>query len=181
MFRHIVGIVVVAVVMIAVATGREFKLLDPHSETKVEGAERFVAAEAFKVGNRIGSRTLSAVGLNFAQHFLGIVEENVLETSLKGWTLLYTAGDKSFIDLLGGEEKAAVPFLTYIHRIMEMGEGGPSHLDWQSNFAYLRSPVDRRLWAVHWNVNYANEWNIGAVYVPHPHLDWRSDSRLFSN
>jgi hypothetical protein len=63
---------------------------------------------------------------------------------------------------------------------MEMGEQGPSHVDWRSNFAYVRAPIDRRLWAVHWNVNHAGDWIIGAVYVPHPHLDyWRSDSRLF--
>jgi hypothetical protein len=29
-------------------------------------------------------------------------------------------------------------------------------------------------------VNYANEWNIGAVYVPHEALDWRSGSRVFT-
>jgi hypothetical protein len=161
------------------ATGREFKLLDPHSETKVERVEKFVAAEVFKAGSRIGGRTLGAVGWNFAEHFLGTVEENVPEASLKGWTLLYTASDKSLIEALGGEEITSVPFLAYVHRVMDAGDRGPSHLDWRSNFAYVRSPIDRRLWAVHWNVNYANEWNIGAVYVPHPHLDWRSDSRLF--
>jgi hypothetical protein len=64
---------------------------------------------------------------------------------------------------------------------MEMGEEGPGHTDWRSNFAYVRSPIDGRLWAVHWSVNYENEWAIGAVYVPHSHLDWHSDSRLFSS
>jgi len=64
---------------------------------------------------------------------------------------------------------------------MELGNKGPSHLDWRSNFAYMRSPVDGRMWAVHWTVNYANEWNFGAVYVPHSELDWRSGSRLFSD
>jgi hypothetical protein len=162
------------------AAGREFKLLDAHSETRLDGIDKFVAADAFKVGNKIGDRTLSAVGWSFPRHFLAVIEENVPEVTLRGWTLLYTAGDRSLIDGLGGEDKAAVPFLTYIHRVMAMGKKGPSHLDWQSNFAYIRSPVDRRLWAVHWTVNYENEWNIGAVNVPHEHLDWRSGSRLFN-
>jgi hypothetical protein len=86
--------------------------------------------------------------------------------------------DASLMQRLGGKEQAAVPFIAYSHRLMETGETGPGHTDWRSNFAYVRSPVDGRPWAVHWNVNYANEWNIGAVYVPHPHLDWRSDSRV---
>ena len=63
---------------------------------------------------------------------------------------------------------------------MAMGTEGASHTDWRSNFAYMRSPVDRRLWAVHWTVNYAGEWNIGTVSVPHEHLDWRAGSRLFA-
>lgn len=161
------------------AAGGELKLLDPHSETKMGPVKKFVAADAFKVGSRIGGRTLNAVGWNFAEHFIRTVEESVPEASLAAWTLLYTASDKSLVEALGGEAKAALQFLSYIHLLMDAGEGGPCHLDWQSNFAYLRSPIDRRLWAVHWNINHTNEWSIGAVYVPHPDLDWRSGSRLF--
>ena len=163
------------------AAGAEFKLLDPVKETKIGRIEKFVAAEAFRIGSRIGGRTLSAIGLNFTQHFLGVVETDVPAISLRGWTLLYTTGDKSLIKALGGEQEAAVPFLAYVHRLMEMGEEGAGHTDWRSNFAYMRSPIDGRLWAVHWSVNYADEWTIGAVYVPHPHFDWRSGSRLFGN
>ena len=165
---------------VADVLGGEFRLLERHSETRIDRIETFVAADVFNMGGKIGGRTLSAVGLNFQQHFLGVVEHNVPETHVSAWTLLYTVGDKSLIDVSGGEEKTAVPFLAYIHRSMEMGETGPSHLDWRSNIAYMRSPVDRRLWAVHWSVNYANEWNIGAVYVPHAELDWRSGSRFFT-
>ena len=155
------------------------KLLDPHSETKVEAVGRLVAAEVFKIGNLIGARKLSAVGLGFSHHFLTTVEISVPAGTIRGWTLLYTASDKSLIAELGGEEKIAVPYLTYIHRVMAMGERGPAHVDGRSNFAFARSPVDRRLWAVHWNTSYVDEWVIGAVNVPHPHLDWRLDSRLF--
>jgi hypothetical protein len=158
----------------------EFKLLDRLEDTRIERVEKFVAAEAFKTGTKIGGRTLSAVGLNFAQHFLGVVEPDVPAVSLSGWNLRYTTGDRSLIKALGGEQEAALPFLACIHRLMEMGEAGAARTDWRSNFAYVRSPIDRRLWAVHWTVNYANEWTIGAVYVPHPDLDWRSGSRLFS-
>jgi hypothetical protein len=158
----------------------EFRLLEPHSETRVGRIEKFVAAEAFKVGSRIGGRTLSTVGFNFAQHFLAVVEENVPEVQMNAWTLLYATGDTSLIKVSGGEESVA-RFIAHIHHLMELGDEGPSHVDWQSNFAYARSPVDGRLWAVHWNLSYANEWNIGAVYVPHVQLDWRSGSRLFSS
>ena len=162
-------------------TRAEFKLLDPLEETKIGSIEKFVAAEVFEIGRKIGGRTLSAVGLNFTQHFLGVVEKDVPAVSLSGWALQYTTGDKSLIKALGGEQEATVSFLAYIHRVMEMGDEGASHTDWRSNFAYVRSPIDQRLWAVHWTQNYANEWTIGAVYVPHPQLDWRSGSRLFSN
>ena len=163
----------------ASSAGAEFNLFDRLAETKIEQIEKFVAAEAFKVGRKIGGRTLSAVGLNFSQSFLGIVEENVPAISLSGSTLRYTMGDKSLIKALGGED-AVLPFLAYVYRLMEMGVEGPSHTDWQSNLAYVRSPIDQRLWAVHWTVNYSGEWNIGATYVPHQHLDWRLGSRLFS-
>jgi len=165
---------------VANAAGSEFRLLEPHSQTRVGRIDTFVAADAFKVGTRIGGRTLSAIGLNFTQHFLGVVEMDVPAASLAGWSLRYTTGDRSLFKVLGGEQEAVVPFLAYIYRIMEMAEEGPGHIDWRSNFAYVRSPVDQRLWAVHWSVNYANEWTIGAVTVPHPDLDWRAGSRLFS-
>jgi hypothetical protein len=168
-------------VLAAHPAGAEFKLLESVKETRIGSIEKFVAAEAFRIGSRIGGRTLSAIGLNFTQHFLGIVETGVPAISLSGWTLRYTTGDKSLIKALGGEHEAAVPYLAYVHRLMEMGEEGGGHTDWRSNFAYLRSSIDGRLWAVHWSVNYANEWTIGAVHVPHSHLDWRSGSRLFGS
>lgn len=160
-------------------TRAEFKLLNPHSQTRVERIEKFVAADAFKEGNRIGGRELTAIGWNFREHFLGVVEENVSEATLIGWTLLYTAGDTALLGALGGEQRAPLSFLGHCYRLMEMGENGPSHVDWQSNFAYLRSPIDHRLWAIHWSMNYENEWSIGAVLVPHPHIGWRPGSRLF--
>jgi len=159
-------------------TKAQFKLLSPHSQTKVERIEKFVCADAFKEGNKIGGRELTAVGWFFTQHFLGVVEENVPEADLKAWTLLYDAEDVSLIRALGGEQKATLS-LGQIYRLMAMGENGPSHVDWQSNFAYVRSPIDQKLWAIHWSVNYHNEWSIGAVLVPHPDLGWRANSRLF--
>ena len=167
------------VIFVTVPTGAEFKLLNPYSQTKVARIEKFVAADAFKEGNRIGGHTLTAIGWNFRDHFLAVVEQNVPEATLKGWTLLYTAGDTSIIEALGGEQKTPLSFLGYVYRLMEMGENGPSHVDWQSNFAYVRSPIDHKLWAIHWSMNSENEWTIGAVLVPHPVIDWPSDSRLF--
>lgn len=141
------------------AAASEFRLLERHSETRIDRIETFVAKEAFKVGGRIGGRTLSAIGWTFADQFLGVVERHVPEAQVNGWTLLYTAGDKSLTEASGGEE-GIVTSIAHFHRLMELGDRGPSHLDWRSNFAYVRSSVDGRVWAVHWNVNYANEWNI---------------------
>jgi len=157
----------------------QYRLLEQHSTTPVQPVYAFTAAEAFRIETRIGSRGLSVIGLQFKEHFLSVVEGSVPKGEINAWNLLYTAGDKSLVNALGGEERAVVPFLAYVHQLMEMGEKGPCLLDWRSNFAYLRSPIDRRLWAVHWSVNSDDKWVVGAVYVPHPHLDWRSDSRLF--
>jgi hypothetical protein len=181
MFQRISATIWLAwlVIFAAVPTGAEFKLLSPHSQTRVERIEKFVAADAFKEGNRICGRELTAIGWNFREHFLGVVERNVPETTLNGWTLLHSAGDASLISALGGEQKAPLSFLGYIYRLMELGESGPSHVDWRSNFAYVRSPIDQKLWAIHWSVNYHNEWSIGAVLVPHPDIGWPPNSRLF--
>jgi hypothetical protein len=164
----------------AAGAGVESTLLDSLKTTSIGRIERFVAAEAFNVGKGIGGRTLAVAGLNFAQHFLGVVEKDVPAVALHGWELRYSTGDRSLIEALGGERGAAVPFLAYIHAIMEMGDAGVGHTNWRSNFAYVRSPVDQRLWAVHWWVNDANEWCVGAVYVPHPAMDWRLGSRVFT-
>ena len=164
---------------VRVARAAELKLLEPIAHASVDPTGRFVAADAFKPGRTIGGRTLSAVGWNFATYFLDIVETDVPAAALKVWTLQYTMGDASLIRRLGGEARAAVPSIAHIYRFMEMGDG-PNHTDGRSNFAYVRSPVDQRLWAVHWGVNFANEWTIGAVYVPHQQIDWRADSRLLT-
>ncbi len=155
------------------------KLLEPIAEVSGERVDRFVAADAFMVGRTIGGRTLSAVGWSFADRFLGVVENDVPATTIKVWNLQYTMGDAAIIRSLGGEARAAFASIAHIHRLMEASEG-PSHTDGRSNIAYVRSPIDQRLWAVHWSVNYRNEWTIGAVYVPHDHLDWYAETRLLS-
>jgi hypothetical protein len=155
-------------------------LLEAYSETSLPPTSRFVARERFAVGAKIAERTLSAIGFQFTDFFMQAVEENVRAETVKGWNLLYTASDRSLIDALGGEQRAVLPFLAYVYQLMELGTTGPAHVDGRSNFAFVRSPADNRVWAAHWNMNYAGEWVIGAVTVPHPGLDWRSGSRLFS-
>ena len=154
-------------------------LISHHSETRAPASESFKFDDAFKIGNLIGHRALRTLGLNLLQHFAGSVEYNVPQILLRGWTLLYAASDISVIRALGGENEAPIGSLSYVYHLMDLGEAGPCHMDWQSNFALLRSSVDERLWAVHWTVNSSNEWVIGAVYVPHPALDWRFNSRVF--
>jgi len=141
--------------------------------------DRFVAGDAFKPGQNIGGRRLSAVGWSFAEHFLGVIEDKVTAATLKVWSLGYTMGDVSLLRSLGGETRAAVVSIAHIHGLMEADDRA-SNTDGRSNIAYVRSPVDQRLWAVHWSVNVSGEWTIGAVYVPHEHLDWHADTRLVS-
>jgi hypothetical protein len=161
--------------------GAESRLFDPQQGKKIGRIEKFVAADAFKTGTRIGGRTLSVVSVNFAQHFLGVVEKDIPAIALSRRALRYTADDGWLIKALGGEHKAILPFLAYIHHVMETGDAAVGHADGRSNFAYVRSTVDGRLWAVHWTVNHADEWIIGAVHVPHPELDWPAGSRLFTS
>lgn len=158
----------------------EFNLLKSHSQTKVGPIQQFTSAGVFGEGSRIGGYALTAVGWNFSHHFLAVIEKDVPETTIRGWTLLSATGDISIIESLGGERKAPLSFLAHVHQLMEMGENGPSHVDWRSNFAYVRSPIDRKLWAIHWSMNYHHEWTIGAVVVPHRYVDWPSGSRLFT-
>jgi hypothetical protein len=108
-----------------------------------------------------------------------VIEDKVLATTLKVWSLEYTMGDASIVRWLGGEARAAVSSIAHVYRLIEVDEVA-SHTDGRSNIAYVRSPVDQRLWAVHWSVNSSNEWTIGAVYVPHDHLDWHAETRLLS-
>ena len=145
------------------------------------GKDTFAVADAFKVGSKIGSRTLTAISWNFSKHFLGVTEHHVFETQIIAWTLLYTADDKWILETLDGQQGAGSCALANIHNLMALGEKASNHLDGQSNFAYVRSPVDRRLWAVHWLMSRSDEWVIGSAQVPHPEIGWRVGSRLFTN
>jgi hypothetical protein len=156
------------------------KVLDRIHTVALPEGQRFEVAHRFKVGAIIGGRKLSAIGLNFRQHFPALVEVNVPAVSFAVWSVRYTIGDAPIVKALEAVDRASVSHLAYIHRLMEMGGESGSHTDWRSNFSYVRSPVDRRLWAVHWSVNYVDEWTVGAVYVPHTDLDWPAGSRLFS-
>ena len=158
----------------------DHRFLDRIHTVAVPEGRRFEVAHRFKVGAIIGGRKLSAIGLNFRQHFSSLVEVNVPAVSFAVWSLCYTIGDAPIVKALEVADRASVSHLAHIHRLMEMGDASGSHTDWRSNFSYVRSPVDYRLWAVHWSVNYVGEWTVGAVYVPHTDLDWHAGSRLFS-
>lgn len=175
----VAGALTVLALGVGSARATEFKLIEPIAMASVERVDRFVAADAFKTGYRIGGRTLSAVGWNFAAHFLKVVEDNVPPVTLRVWRLVLTAGDAALVRQLGGENLARVASIAQIYRLMDTSDG-PSHTDGRSNIAYVRSPIDQRLWAVHWSVNYSNEWTIGAVYVPHENLDWHAETLLLS-
>lgn len=155
--------------------------LELSSKTKIDRVETFVAAEAFKIGNEIGGRVLTTIGWNFVEHFLKIIEKKVPDTQMYAWTLHYAADDRQLMETLGIESPDHASFLAQMHRLMALGDSGPCHLDGRSNFAYLRSPIDKGFWAAHWISSSANEWNVGAVQVPHPQLDWQANSRVFSS
>jgi hypothetical protein len=160
----------------AAANDRIFKRI--HS-SDIAGSENFVSADRFKTGEPIGGRRLSVVGDNFAEHFLAVVERRVPAASVIASELSYTMSDTSIIKILGGGD-AVITHLAHIYAMIEADAAGGSHTDWQSNIAFLRSPVDHRLWALHWSVNHAGEWLIGAVKVPHASLDWAAGTRVFS-
>lgn len=141
--------------------------------------DSFAAAQAFAVGGHIGDHVVSAVGFNFQTYFYPLVERDTAGIAVDAWTLGRSADDVTLITMIGGEDKAAVS-LPAIHRLMARGKRGDSHTDGQSNFAYARSPVDGRLWAIHWTLTAAGEWVVGAVFVPHPDLDWPAGARLFA-
>ena len=154
---------------------------EQHALLTLPGKDTFAVADAFKVGSKIGGRTLSVISWNFSRHFLDVIEHHVLETQIIAWTLLYTADDKWILETLDGQQGAGACALANIHSLMALGEKASNHLDGRSNFAYVRSPVDHRLWAVNWLVSSTDEWVIGSAQVPHPVIDWRGGSRLFTS
>jgi hypothetical protein len=151
--------------------------LAAETQTATLRLDRFVAADAFRVGARIGERTVGLLGLEFETTMLPVVETDVRPIPLRAWTLRYSADDMSLIKSIGGESLAVVP-LSAVYQLMAQGERGGSHPDWRSNLAYVRLS-DGRLRAVHWFVDYKGEWVIGAALVPHPNVDWPGGSRVF--
>ncbi|MFZ5692676.1 MAG: hypothetical protein ACOY5F_15620 [Pseudomonadota bacterium] len=137
---------------------------------------RFVVAEAFAIGHEIGGHAVRTVGFNFQTYFYPLVETEAVASPAESWTLGRSADDATLIAMIGGERKVAFR-LSALHRLIA---SGGSDKNGQSNFAYARSPVDGRLWAIHWTLDAADEWVIGAVFVPHPDLDWPAGARFFA-
>ena len=156
-------------------------LLEQRALLPLPGKDTFAVADVFKEGSKIGGQSVSAIGWSFSKHFFGVIERHVRQTQIVAWTLLYSADDKWILETLDEQQAAGSCALANIHSLMALGEKAFNHLDGQSNFAYVRSPVDRQLWAVHWVMSSRNEWIIGSVQVPHPHIGWRVGSRLFTS
>jgi hypothetical protein len=169
----------VQITIVEVSFAQEFRRLVVHDTVETSRCEDFVAADEFAVSKVMGDRALASVGFNFARLYLNETAADAGAVTLHAWTLRYSADGGWLIKHLGGEETAQVS-LCSIYRLMEVGGNGGSHTDSQSNFAFARSTVDGRLMAIHWFVNDGNQWVIGAVEVPHPHLDWPPGSRVFS-
>lgn len=161
------------------AASLDLSVLGTEDRVPIARSDRFVAAEAFATGGHIGDHAVVSVGFNFQKYFYPLVETEEGRVLVDAWTLGRSADDATLIAMIGGEDKIAVA-LSAIHRQMARGSRGDSHTDGRSNFAYARSPVDGRLWAIHWTLNAPGEWVIGAVTVPHPDLDWPAGSRLFA-
>ena len=173
----------IAVVTALLTLGGGYSVASDHAARTQEAttdvpSNRFVAAEAFAVGGRIGGHIVTAVGFNFEKYFYPLVETVAVAAPIDPWTLARSADDATLIAMIGGEDRIALP-LSAIHRLIALGKYGDSHADGRSNFAYARSPVDGRLWAIHWTMN-AGELNVGAVFAPHPDIDWPAGARLFA-
>ncbi len=160
------------------AASLDLDTLGTDDRVPIARADRFVVTEAFAIGSRIGEHGVSAIGFNFRTYIYPIIETEVVASPVDSWTLGRSADDATLIAMIGGENKIAVS-LSAIYRLIAGDDRRDSHTDGQSNFAYARSPVDGRLWAIHWTLDAAGEWVIGAVYVPHPDLDWPAGARLF--
>ena len=169
---------ILCILLVGKAAAAELRTPVTSGQSHIARSERFVAAEAFAVGGRIGDHAVIAVGFNFVRHFYPLVETDAAAIPLDTWTLGRSADDATLIAMAGGEKEVAAS-LSAIYRLMALSGRGDNHTDGKSNFAYARSPVDGRLWAIHWTMS-AGEWIVGAVTVPHPDLDWPGGSRLFA-
>lgn len=161
------------------AASSDLSALGTNDRVPIVRTDRFVAAQAFSLGGRIGNHAVSAIGFNFEKYFYPVVETDMTDVPIEAWTLGRSADDATLIAMVGGESKVVVS-LSAINRLIARGSRGDSHTDGKSNFAYARSPVDGRLWAIHWTLNAPGEWVIGAVFVPHPDIDWPAGARLFA-
>jgi hypothetical protein len=175
--RQFFAALVVGVLSVASARAEPVRLA-METRTVMPGVDRFVAAEAFKVGAKIGERKIWLIGHEFETRLSSVIETDVRATPLQAWTLRYSTHDAALIKNLGGEDNAILP-LSAVYFLIALGEQGGSRIDWGSNIAYVRAPGENHVRAVRWFVNNDGEWVIGAAHVPHPAIDWPPGSRLF--
>ncbi len=154
------------------------RLLDAQSRILLDIAPNFSAADAFRPGHVIGARKLALTTFNFERLFGSANEFSYAPAAIASWSLRFHAGDEWLRDELQRTNFGTPLMLAHVHALMSL-QGNLCRVDGGSNFAYVRSQRDGRIWAIHWRTDDARDWVVGAVEVPHPHLDWPPGSRLF--
>ena len=122
--------------------------------TPMKAVKRFVVADHFKVGNKVGGLKIGGVGGNFVRHFLSVIEEDVPQRTLPAWTLAEDSLDQPIVTVLGGEQEPAMQtHLAHLFQTMELGKRGPGLWNDKVNIGYKMSPVDASCFVVYWHVH----------------------------
>lgn len=155
------------------------KLLEFVTTMEVTAVKKFVAADVFKAGESIdGVAYCTSFGVEFTEHFLPKIEENVPAATLWVHKLLHNSKDLGICTEIGGDKEETK--LADLHQCLKRqgkGEKGVLLTNGRSNIFYIRG-VDGNIWAVY-TVWCGNSWRLSAEAVVGT-ADWFAGNQVFS-
>ena len=144
--------------------------------------EKFVVRERFVINaGRKAAVTISYLGGNFREWFLGKTEEPMAETTLRCYMLHKASVDGPIIAELGGERKAET-YLAGIYALMALQPRGEKGVLLTNGYANIFCVYDvngvLRAVGVSWNAGVGG-WGVGASSVGDPG-GWSGGDQFFS-
>ena len=157
----------------------EASILKPITTVQVPGADLFVAVEKFVVGKTIDGVSIAGIGRNFEENFLGKIETDVAQATLRVQRLRMHSFDAPIIKELSDTAETALTNFWELLKPQGSGKKGNLRVSGWANIAYI-GDRNGNPWAVGagWRPRY-NGWFFNATSIK-DRCAWSPGNRIVS-
>ena len=148
---------------------------------ELEPVRRFVVADHYRVGNRVGRRWLNSISLNFETQFGHVVEEDVPARTVHIWELMKDARGVAVMETLDRgvvDNPDTQTYLAHMFQLIVLSEKSLCHMGKYVNFSCKYSTTDGQFWMPLWGVG-DTIVEVGATVSSHPN-NWGRHTRVSS-